>query len=462
MNQQQFILEYALFSGFIIMSDIFQTFLELRFFEKFSDKKAKVWHYVIFILLSLVISAFEFKLQPVALSPVFLILRTALLWGYGAAFLKCPLAVSLLSAIVAKTVTLLSAGITASVTFLIASAATQMIFGETIAGGIGLGLLGQIFTFLLIIVSYQIILRGFKWQGALPNHYLAVFFLPVLLVLIIEQYIFNQVYGSEVIIESVQIVGSAEVIESAEIIKPDANHWQLFFIQLFACFTLFSTLYACRRLTEDFANRTRLLMLERETAVQRDYLEETRARYEQTRSFRHDIKHHLLTIAGLLEQGEARKAKEYLGKLEGVSEALSFPCKTGNTVVDTVLGSKLSIALQNKIQVECTVKLPSPCFADNLDLCILFANAVDNAIHACIEQEEGTRFIRISSRKKGSFFMVEFENSCRSDGTYKKGIGLNNIEAVSEKYHGAVTAKKQGNRFCLNVLLIISGQLDDI
>ncbi|MFQ7693905.1 MAG: GHKL domain-containing protein [Christensenellales bacterium] len=45
---------------------------------------------------------------------------------------------------------------------------------------------------------------------------------------------------------------------------------------------------------------------------------------------------------------------------------------------------------------------------------------------------------------------------------HKKGIGLSNIEAVAEKYSGAVTTQLQGGCFFLNVLLVISRSLDDI
>lgn len=58
--------------------------------------------------------------------------------------------------------------------------------------------------------------------------------------------------------------------------------------------------------------------------------------------------------------------------------------------------------------------------------------------------------------------MLEVENSCPYAGAYKKGIGLSNIEAVAEKYSGAVTTQLQGGCFFLNVLLVISRSLDDI
>ena len=202
--------------------------------------------------------------------------------------------------------------------------------------------------------------------------------------------------------------------------------------------------------------------MEQEIASQRDYVEESNLRYKQTQSFRHDVKQHLLVLNGLLERGEVQQAKDYLDKLERIPEQFSYPCKTGNTVTDTLLSSKLSIAIQYGIRIECTVKIPSSCNLDDLDLCVLFSNAVDNAIHACRQQGGKGCFIRISGKQKGDFFMLEVENSCPYAGAYKKGIGLSNIEAVAEKYSGAVTTQLQGGCFFLNVLLVISRSLDDI
>lgn len=448
MSQTQVLFESVQLLIYIVLMNIIQPMLELWFTGCFSGKKVKIGHYIFYIFLSFVFSVMELKLSNAPVSLLFLAIRTAMLWCFGALLLKYTYAMSLITAVIAKTVNLLSAGCVASVTFLAVSA--DGTGNKMLVGGFWVGVLGLLITFGLTIAAYQIILKRLKIQGTLSGRYLAVFFLPVMMVLIVEQYIYNQVYGNEVI------------IEGTKIIKPIADHWQMLFIQLFGGFSLFSILYACRRLAEDCSNRTRLLLMEREMTAQRDYLEESRTRDDQTRSFRHDLKHHLLVLGGMLEQGETIRAKEYLGKLKSVSESFSYPCNTGNTVVDMVLGSKLNVACQSDIQIECTVRIPSPCTVDDLDLCVLFSNAVDNAIHACNEMEGKVRFIRISGMQKGNFFMIEVENSCLPHGTYKKGVGLTNMEAVSEKYHGAVTTEKRGDCFLLNILLVISRYLDDI
>lgn len=430
---------------YLVVFNIVVAGLEFDFFLRFSAHKRNIVPHILYICLTLLTGVFEIKVHSAPVLLLFLAARTALLSGMGVMFFKIPPAVSLLGATITKLVSYLAIGTSASVIFLIAPFWIHAKFGWAV-----LGIVQSFFTFMIIAILYQIILKKFLWRGGLPNQYSAVFFFPIFLIVIVEQYILNQVYGMTI------------VIEGDTITTPIADNWQILTIQLFAYFGLFSIMYACEKLSEDFSNRMRYQLLEQEIASQRDYVEESNLRYKQTQSFRHDVKQHLLVLNGLLERGEVRQAKDYLGKLEKIPEQFSFPCKTGNAVTDTLLSSKLSIASQYGIRAQCTVKIPSSCNLDDLDLCVLFSNAVDNAIHACRQQRGKDCFIRISGKQKGDFFMLEVENSCPNAGAYKKGIGLSNIEAVAEKYNGAVTTELQGGCFLLNVLLVISRSLGDI
>lgn len=151
---------------------------------------------------------------------------------------------SLLGATITKLVSYLASGTSASVTFLIAPLWIQAKFGLAV-----LGVVQSFFSFLIIAVIYQIILKKFLWRGGLPNQYSAVFFLPISLIVIVEQYILNQVYGMTI------------VVEGETITKPVADNWQILLIQLFAYLGLFSIMYACQKLSEDVSNRMRCQLL---------------------------------------------------------------------------------------------------------------------------------------------------------------------------------------------------------
>lgn len=431
------------FLFFFVMTSGFIAILKLNFFITFCTAKHNKYHYVLSLVFTYGIGLASQWLQSYWITAI---LNLVCLAGIGYFFLKVNLPNVVLTSILSECVTSLAFGAINAIAGLISPVLIPInfAFGNYIATG------SVILSLLITCIGFQIILRRFHLEKSAMKQYFAIFFLPVLFVLLVCGYISNTFYGNVI------------VMESSGVIQPGVNHWFVLFVQVLVGLLLSATLYACQKLSEGFAAQMRLALLEQEVSTQHDYLQEAISRYEQTQAFRHDIKSHLSALSGLLEHGETQKAKSYLAKLDTISEALSFPCKTGNTVVDTLLSSKLSMAHQKGIQIECTVKIPSPCAVDDLDLCILFSNAVDNAIRACGQMQSKTQYIHISGKKKGDFLMVEIENSCSQAKSYQKGIGLSNIEAVAQKYHGAVTIENYNESFCLSVLLIISRRLGDI
>lgn len=83
---------------------------------------------------------------------------------------------------------------------------------------------------------------------------------------------------------------------------------------------------------------------------------------------------------------------------------------------------------------------------------MIFANALDNAIHAC-RLAGGEKKIRITGERQGDFYALRFENTCSEGEHFRSGTGLSNIRTVAEKYHGAMLTGKADGRFSLDVLL---------
>ena len=231
------------------------------------------------------------------------------------------------------------------------------------------------------------------------------------------------------------------------------KHSTLLLLQVMGLAALLCTLYAYRRLRQGFQAQTSLQSLTQAVQAQKVYVAEAQLRCEQTKAFRHDIKNHLSVLDGLLGSGKTDEGRAYLKKLEAAAEALSFPYQTGSPVADILLGEKLGLA--KDIAAEVSLLLPKPCGIDDFDLCVIFANALDNAITAC-RSGGRDRTIRISGKRQGDFYMLLFENTCSEQPLPPAGTGLSNIKAVAEKYHGAVLTEKTGRKFSLSVLLNVS------
>lgn len=239
---------------------------------------------------------------------------------------------------------------------------------------------------------------------------------------------------------------------------PAGMHLALFDLQVLGLAALLCTLCAYRRARRGIAAQAALASLTQSVQAQKTYVEEAQARYGKTAAFRHDLQNHLSVLEGLLASGRTEEARRYLGRLSSAAVALSPPCRTGRPEVDVLLGEKLSLARDRGVPVEIALRLPEEI--DAFDLCVIFANALDNALRACREAGEAP-FLRVSGRRQGDFYRLEFVNSCPEGPPPKPGTGLANIRAAAEKYRGAVEVERSGGRFRLDVLLNISGQPAD-
>lgn len=298
--------------------------------------------------------------------------------------------------------------------------------------------------------SYCASYRYFVDDKETEKQYLFVILIPILLLFFMDEYISLILYGKT----AVRDAGGGIIA---------VNHYQMLFIQLFGLASLFCILFAYKRLLRNFRLRTELSLLEQEERFLNRYVEEARARYEKTKSFRHDIKNHITVVKNLLQNEKSQEALAYIGDLSEMSEALSFPCGTGNPVADILLGNKLGIAENLGIEVECSLLLPYPCPIRDIDFCIILSNALDNAVRACQEQNDKTEtYIRVKGRLQGDFILLEIENSFRKRAPLVKGTGLANIEAIAEKYQGAMSIKTEDASFLLSVLLVIPRQPESI
>ena len=186
-----------------------------------------------------------------------------------------------------------------------------------------------------------------------------------------------------------------------------------------------------------FQIKQELSLLELEKHSLNQYVEEAKIRYEKTKSFRHDVKN--------------------------LTADMSFPVSTNNHVLDILIGNKLGIAKNNQIVVQCSFIASYPCGIADIDFCIIFSNALDNAISACNRMNhDEQKYIHVTGKVQGDFLLIEISNSYSGRGSLRSGTGLANIKAVAEKYHGAMEVRTDGEKFTLSVLLIIPQQSESI
>ena len=312
--------------------------------------------------------------------------------------------------------------------------------------GIAAMLASEAASLLLTGVCYYMVYRYFSDYTASEMQQMFLVFIPILMIFIMCEYINTLSFDYQYVI--LEEDGSFEYLLS---------HWQLLVMHLLGLLSLFCILFSYKKLQQNFRLSTEISLLEQEEHSLNRYVEEAKTRYDETKSFRHDIRNHIAVVKNLLQSGKLEEAVSYMEDMDDMAEKMSFPCSTNNPVVDILVGNKLGIAKSMGIDVDCSLLLPYPCSLRDIDICIVLSNTLDNAIQAVKRMDAGMeKYIRVSGRIQGDFFMMEIENSFHGKGAFKKGTGLSNVKKVAEKYGGAMSIETQENKFVLHVLLIIS------
>ena len=127
--------------------------------------------------------------------------------------------------------------------------------------------------------------------------------------------------------------------------------WGTLLVEVLLFFALEGTLFSWQKGFERSAER-----------FQQDVLthqyEEIRTIYTNMRGWRHDYHNHLQVIKAQLALGETEQLQRYLDELEQDLDRVDSWIKSGNLMADAILNSKLSLAQQKKIAVNCKARLP--------------------------------------------------------------------------------------------------------
>ncbi len=134
-------------------------------------------------------------------------------------------------------------------------------------------------------------------------------------------------------------------------------------------------------------------------------------------------------------------------------------------MVDAILNSKLSLIQSHQINLHAKAVVPSDLKISEIDLCTVIGNLLDNAMEACLKQEQDSeRFVRvyIGILKNSYIFLFKIPRGSklkvRQDIHFHKnseshGFGLKRIDRIVAKYDGYINRQNEEGIFMTEVLL---------
>lgn len=223
--------------------------------------------------------------------------------------------------------------------------------------------------------------------------------------------------------------------------------------------------YAIFLVTANSLNRNARLQQENQLlSLQQQRYESLRTAIEEARQTRHDLRHHFNQLLALAEEGDLGKIKDYLEKAVGRIPSLEMKlCE--NRAADSVIGYYCALARREGIPFRVQADLPAQLPADEIDLCLVLANLLENALEASRRTSAARRQIRLTAYLHGgSLLLIQAENAFdgeirEKDGLFQSskrrgsGIGIQSVRRIAEKNGGASTFAYRDGVFTAKVML---------
>lgn len=193
-------------------------------------------------------------------------------------------------------------------------------------------------------------------------------------------------------------------------------------------------------------------------------LEMQKQSMEQMKLLRHDYRHYIRQIDALLQDGETAEARQFISRFEEQNELAKIPDYCENTTLNALFACYLEPARRRGIEVETRISLPGGLPVDVIELSIVLANALENAVWACDRLPKAAKrsiSVRGEAAPSLAFEIVNTYGGTVSFGRNGlpittepgHGTGTKRIEAFLRKYNASCDCEAADGLFRLRLLI---------
>lgn len=195
--------------------------------------------------------------------------------------------------------------------------------------------------------------------------------------------------------------------------------------------------------------------------MEKKYYELMLEREVETKKMRHDLHNHYICMETLLKHKDLEGAKEYLyqmsQKLNDIKKTSYF---TGNKILDAITNYYAQM-LPEYISLELSGKIYHDLKINNMDLCTIYSNIIENAVEELQKiKEQG--YLKINIHSGNQYTEISVENSTHhkvetlytsKKETMEHGIGLKNVQEVINRCNGRIQYEIKEYSFCVKVVI---------
>ncbi|MBI6873303.1 sensor histidine kinase [Clostridium aciditolerans] len=201
--------------------------------------------------------------------------------------------------------------------------------------------------------------------------------------------------------------------------------------------------------------------------LQYDYYKSLEEKQLEVRKIYHDMSNHLQVISSCIKNNGTQEAKVYFQNLEQKVTLYKNRVFCKKNIVNAIINNKYNLMVENHIDCSINISIDDIISIDDMDLCSIFANTLDNAIEASLKiKEPSNRKITVKARINKGYFSYAITNRKDQDIlTYKEtiissksdkkhhGFGLQNLKDIVDKYKGNIDISYNDIEFSVVVII---------
>ena len=241
------------------------------------------------------------------------------------------------------------------------------------------------------------------------------------------------------------------------------EYWMFYLVCAFAMCGIFIIYFV--RIKNEEENR---ILSMRNDLLESNY-QSLRKAYDENRMLYHDFKNHMLAVNQFIQEKRNEEASEYINTyiqcVLNINQRVQSECK----IIDIIVNCKIAEALEKCIDFKYEIEYIGEICIEDIDMCALLANLLDNAIEACEKMKKEKRWIGLKIKRRNEMLFIWIENSIgvgvveqdKFFETSKRkknlhGLGMKSIDNVIKKYDGHKEYMIQKDKFQIYISIPIS------
>ena len=182
---------------------------------------------------------------------------------------------------------------------------------------------------------------------------------------------------------------------------------------------------------------------------------------QQMAVYRHDVRHHINLLNGLLADGKIERAQEVLNISMAELDAITPKRYCENETLNLICASYDSKAKRLGVQLKINALMPKEIPLSDTELCSVVSNGLENALRAASQPEVAEKWVGFSCYvRQGNIFML-IQNPYAGQVVIRDGLpvssreghgyGCYSIQAITQRNGGLCSFEAENGVFSLRL-----------